>query len=47
MTGRIQKEIKQRKPFRRIEDEAYVNLLRTADALMQGVAAGLKPAAEH
>jgi MarR family transcriptional regulator, organic hydroperoxide resistance regulator len=44
MTGRIQKEIKQRKPFRRIEDEAFVNLLRTADALMQGVAARLKPA---
>ncbi len=43
MTGRIRKEIKQRKPFRRIEDEAFVTLQRTADALMQGVAAALKP----
>lgn len=44
MTGRVQKEIRQKKPFRRIEDEAFVNLQRTADALMQGVAAALKPA---
>lgn len=43
MTGRIRKEIKQKKPFPRIEDAAFVNLLRTADALMQGVAAALKP----
>ncbi|MBI2001162.1 MAG: MarR family transcriptional regulator [candidate division NC10 bacterium] len=44
MTGRIRREIKQQKPFRRIEHEAFVNLQRTADALMQGVAATLKPA---
>jgi DNA-binding MarR family transcriptional regulator len=44
MAGRIQKQIKQRKPFRRSEDEAYLNLQRTADALMQGLAATLKPA---
>ena len=44
MTGRIRKEIRQKKSFRRVEDEAFVNLLRTADALMQGVAATLKPA---
>ncbi len=43
MTGRVRREIKQRKPFRRLEDEAFVNLLRTGDALMQGVAATLKP----
>ena len=43
MTGRVQREIKQRKPFRRVEDEAFVNIQRTADALMQGVAAALKP----
>ncbi len=43
MPGRIQREIKQTKPFRRVEDEAFANLLRTADALMQGVAAALKP----
>jgi len=43
MTGRVKREIKQRRPFRRIEDEAFVNLLRTGDALMQGVAATLRP----
>jgi DNA-binding MarR family transcriptional regulator len=43
MTGRVRREIKQRKPFRRLEDEAFVNILRTGDALMQGVAAVLKP----
>ncbi len=43
MTGRVRGEIRQRKPFRRLEDEAFVNLLRTADTLMQGVAATLKP----
>jgi DNA-binding MarR family transcriptional regulator len=43
MAGRVQREIKQRKPFRRLENEAFVNLLRTGDALMQGVAATLKP----
>lgn len=44
MTGRVQREIRQKKPFRRMEGEAFVNLLRTADALMQGVAATLKSA---
>jgi DNA-binding MarR family transcriptional regulator len=43
MTSSVQREIRQRKPFRRLEDEAFVNLLRTGDALMQGVAATLKP----
>jgi DNA-binding MarR family transcriptional regulator len=43
MTGRARREIRQRKPFRRIEDEAFVTLQRTADALLQGVAAALKP----
>jgi len=43
MTGRIRKEMRQKKPFRRVEDEAFVNLLRTVDALMQGVATTLKP----
>ncbi len=44
MAGRTQKEAKQKKPFRRMEGEAFVNLLQTADALMQGVAATLKSA---
>jgi DNA-binding MarR family transcriptional regulator len=43
MTGRVRRQTKQKRPFRRIEDEAFVNLLRTADALMQGVAGTLKP----
>jgi len=43
MPGRIRREIKQAKPFRRMEDEAFVNLQRTADAMLQGVAAALKP----
>jgi len=43
MTARVQREIKQRKPFHRVVDEAFVNIQRTADALMQGVATALKP----
>ena len=43
MTGRIRKAMRQKKPSRRVEDDAFVNLLRTVDALMQGVAATLKP----
>ncbi len=43
MTARVQREIKQKKPFHRVEDEAFVNIQRTADALMQGVATALKP----
>lgn len=44
MTGKAGREITQRKPFRGLEDEAFVNIQRTADALMQGLAATLKPA---
>jgi DNA-binding MarR family transcriptional regulator len=44
MTGRVRREIRKQKPLRRVEDEAFVSLQRTADALMQGVAAALKPA---
>lgn len=43
MTGQAQKAIKQRKTFHRVEHEAFVNIQRTADALLQGVAATLKP----
>jgi DNA-binding MarR family transcriptional regulator len=35
MLHRLQAEIKQTKPFRSLEDEAYLNLLRTADALLR------------
>ena len=43
MTGHVRAEIKQKKPVRLREEEAFVNLLRTADALLQGVAETLKP----
>ena len=35
MSGRLQAELKQRKPFRSLEEEAYLNLVRTEDALTQ------------
>ncbi len=43
MVGRVRAEIKQRRPFRLREEEAFVALLRTADVLLQGVAETLKP----
>ncbi len=43
MVGKVQAELKQRKPFRLREEEAFVNLLRTADVLLQGVVETLKP----
>ncbi len=44
MAGRLQAEIKQRKPFASAELEAFLNLQRTADALARGLAEVLKPA---
>lgn len=35
MPRKLQAEIKQAKPFRSLEDEAYLNVLRTADALLR------------
>jgi DNA-binding MarR family transcriptional regulator len=35
MPRRLQAEIHQTKPFRSLEDEAYLNVLRTADALLR------------
>jgi MarR family transcriptional regulator, organic hydroperoxide resistance regulator len=43
MAGRLQREIKQSKPFRNLRAEAYLNLLKTADVLEQATAAALKP----
>jgi DNA-binding MarR family transcriptional regulator len=43
MAGRLQTEIKQGKPFINLEQEASLNLLRTADALLQRISAVLKP----
>ncbi len=37
MTGKLQAEIKQKVPFASVEEEVYLNLLRTADALSQNV----------
>lgn len=35
MPGKLAKQIRQSKPFQSIEEEAFLNLLRTADALLQ------------
>jgi MarR family transcriptional regulator, organic hydroperoxide resistance regulator len=43
MRGRLQDEIKQRSPFDSLEQEALLNLLRTADVLMRRIIAVLKP----
>jgi DNA-binding MarR family transcriptional regulator len=43
MTGRLKDEIKQNKPFSSLEQETFLNLQRTADALSRRVAAVLKP----
>jgi len=41
--GRILAELKQARPFPSLEAEAAVNLVRTADAVLRGLAAALKP----
>jgi DNA-binding MarR family transcriptional regulator len=38
MAGRIQAELKQTRPIGSLEEEAYLNVLRTSNALGQGVA---------
>jgi DNA-binding MarR family transcriptional regulator len=43
MPGQLQPEFMQQKPFKSLEQEALLNVLRTADTLMQGIAAVLKP----
>lgn len=44
MAERLQAEIKQKKPFQSVEQEAFLNLLRTADALVRRQAVVLKRA---
>ena len=44
MAGKLQKEIKQTRPFRSAETEVVLNVQRTAEYLMTGVAEVLKPA---
>ncbi|HVE70328.1 MAG TPA: MarR family transcriptional regulator [Thermoanaerobaculia bacterium] len=43
MAGRLQKEIRQRKPFVSLEEETYLNLVRTADALSRELELVLQP----
>jgi DNA-binding MarR family transcriptional regulator len=43
VAGKILKELQQTKPFRHIEEELFLNLQRTADAMMQEIADILKP----
>jgi DNA-binding MarR family transcriptional regulator len=43
MAARLRDEIKQQKAFESLEQEALLNVLRTADALMQRLSAVLKP----
>jgi DNA-binding MarR family transcriptional regulator len=42
MTGRLQAEIKQTKPFASLEEEVLLNLQRTADAAMRPLEAEMK-----
>jgi DNA-binding MarR family transcriptional regulator len=42
MAAKLREEIKQARPFRSIEQEAFLNLQRTADVLMSRMAAVLK-----
>jgi DNA-binding MarR family transcriptional regulator len=44
MVGRLQHAIRQRKPFRSLEAEAFLNIEHTADALLRGMADLLKGA---
>jgi len=42
MPGRLAREIQQKRPFQRLEEEAYVNILTTADFLGQTSAEALE-----
>ena len=44
VSGKLQKEIKQTRPFASVEEEALLTLLRTADALARRGHEALKPA---
>lgn len=43
MPGRPRKRVKPAKPFRRLEEEVFVTLQRTADRLLRQVEAALRP----
>ncbi len=44
MSAKLREEIKQTKPFAGAEQEAFLNLQRTADVLLRGLEVVLKPA---
>lgn len=44
MTARLQREIQKKQPFHSLEQEAALNVARTADALLRPVEEVLKPA---
>ncbi len=43
VAGRIRVELKQNKPFDGLEQEAFLNIQRTADDLLQTLSLGLRP----
>ena len=43
MAGKILKELQQTKPFRHTEEEVFLNIQRTADAMMQEMLDVLRP----
>lgn len=43
MSGRLQQEIKQNRPFASLEEEVLLNLLRSTDAVERQMSAALKP----
>jgi DNA-binding MarR family transcriptional regulator len=43
MVRRLREEIQQQRPFESLEQEAVLNVLRTADVLLQRITAVLKP----
>lgn len=43
MSGTLQKEIKQERPFESLEQEVVLNVMRTASAFRKGIAEILKP----
>lgn len=43
MAGKLQQEIKQTKPFKSLEQEAFLNVQRTADHLIQVLDEALRP----
>lgn len=44
MSSKLQKELRKEKPFDSLEQEAYLNVIRTADVLLRDTSEVLKPA---